>query len=490
MIDNLLQFFGRFHPLLVHLPIGFLILAAVFEWLARKEKYANLNPAVGFSLFWGMISAVIACAMGYALSLGGDYNPDTLAIHQYLGIGTAIFALLAWLLKRGSLSFLAKTQRLVPVFMLLLLSATGHYGGSLTHGSEYLTQPALALMGLAPAVAMANDNEKAKPIANINEAKVYQEVIQPIMKQKCWQCHNADKQKGQLRMDELALLQKGGKHGVIFKAGDVASSEMYKRLLLPESDEYHMPPKGKNQLSEEEIALVEWWIAEGANFDKKVKDLKQNEKVKPFFAALSGGDTGSEKAIPSIPDVPKESISAASNSDIENLKKLNALVMSVSSESPYLMANFVNAPDFNDANASSISALGKNLVWLRLGSTKITDKALVEVAKLPNLSRLNLEHTAITDDGLAQLSGLKNLQYLNLFDTKVSDKGLMALAKCTNLRNLYLYQTKATPAIVAALQKALPYLKVDIGGYMTAALTSDTVIYKAEPKKEEAKKKK
>jgi hypothetical protein len=153
------------------------------------------------------------------------------------------------------------------------------------------------------------------------------------------------------------------------------------------------------------------------------------------------------------------------------------------------MANFVNAPNFDDTKAQGISALGKNLVWLKLGSTKITDQSMDEVAKLANLSRLNLEHTAITDAGLAKLSGLKQLQYLNLFDTKVTDKGIMTLAKCTNLRHLYLYQTKATPAIVLALQKALPYLEIDLGGYATKALPSDTVIYKAEPKKEDAKKK-
>ncbi len=487
MFENLLQFFGRFHPLIVHLPIGFLILAAAFELLSRLPKYASLQSATRFTLFWGMLSAILACAMGYALSLGGDYNAQTLALHQYLGIATAIFAGFAYIIKIGYLKILTDYQRFVSVFMLLGLLITGHYGGSLTHGSDYLSQPALAALGLAPAVTMANDNE-TKTIADINQAMVYEEVIKPIMKQKCWQCHNADKQKGQLRMDEVDFLKKGGKHGVIFKAGDVANSEMYKRSQLPESDDLHMPPKGKNQLTEDEIVLIEWWLAQGASFDKKVNQLENTEKVSPVLAKL-GGDSKTQKTITTLPDVPTENISAVSKSTIENLTKSNVLVLPVSAESNYLMANFVNAPTFDDTQAQALGDLSKNLVWLRLGSTKITDVALKEVAKLSNLSRLNLEHTAISDAGLNNLSGLKNLQYLNLFDTKVTDQGILALAKCQNLRNLYLYQSQVTAAGAAKLQQQLPNLSIDLGGYTTQHLPSDTVTYKPSLKKEETKKK-
>jgi hypothetical protein len=48
-MNALLAFFGRSHPVLVHLPIGFLLLALVFQWLARKEKYRDLLPAVRIS---------------------------------------------------------------------------------------------------------------------------------------------------------------------------------------------------------------------------------------------------------------------------------------------------------------------------------------------------------------------------------------------------------------------------------------------------------
>ena len=61
---------------------------------------------------------------------------------------------------------------------------------------------------------------------------------------------------------------------------------MMRRLLLPRNEEDHMPPKEKPQLKDNEIALIHWWIATGATFDKKTKELEQPEKIKPILLAL------------------------------------------------------------------------------------------------------------------------------------------------------------------------------------------------------------
>jgi hypothetical protein len=100
---------------------------------------------------------------------------------------------------------------------------------------------------------------------------------------------------------------KGGKHGAIIKANDPANSELIKRLLLPEEDEHHMPPKGKTPLTEQEIALLHWWIQQGAPFDKKVAQLKPDEKVKPLLASLSSGGNTQENG-ESISAVFKENV--------------------------------------------------------------------------------------------------------------------------------------------------------------------------------------
>ena len=44
------EFIGRFHPVLVHLPIGILLLAALFQLLSVKEKFRSLEAALAMGL--------------------------------------------------------------------------------------------------------------------------------------------------------------------------------------------------------------------------------------------------------------------------------------------------------------------------------------------------------------------------------------------------------------------------------------------------------
>ena len=462
------MFFGHFHPVVVHLPIGMLIIAAILEFISRKKELKNLQPAIAPILWWGMIFAIISCIFGYLLSSSGEYNEDTLFWHQWMGISVALVALGAWYMKKNW----ASDETLKKIYMpsmyalVILLTATGHFGGNMTHGEDYLyaytPEPFRSLAGLPP---HTNGTGKVRKIENIQQALVYQDIIAPVMEQKCWSCHNANKIKGQLRMDKVELFTKGGEHGVIFKANDPENSEMLKRVLLDPTDEHHMPPKGKTPLSEQEIALVHWWIKNGAKFEVKVAQLKPDEKIKPILAALAGGTllatTTSRSEI--ISPVFSEKISAASESDIKKLTDLNVIVMPVAKDQNFLDVNFINARGLDDAKISLVSNLSDQIVWLKLGNTKITDKSLGNIAKLKNLTRLNLEHTAISDVGISALKDLKYLEYINLFDTKITDVGIAALAKLKALKKVYCWKTKVTQAGVAALKKALPNVEIDMG---------------------------
>src|SRR5690606_33048611 len=97
---DLLLFLGKWHPLLVHLPIGMLFLAFVFAVLSRKKAYASLAPAIAPTLLFGATSAVLAGISGYLLSLGGGYDVRALSLHQWTGMGTALISVLCWLLYR------------------------------------------------------------------------------------------------------------------------------------------------------------------------------------------------------------------------------------------------------------------------------------------------------------------------------------------------------------------------------------------------------
>ena len=49
------EFIGHFHPVLVHLPIGILLLALLLQWLSGKEKYAGLESAIPIAYLAGSI---------------------------------------------------------------------------------------------------------------------------------------------------------------------------------------------------------------------------------------------------------------------------------------------------------------------------------------------------------------------------------------------------------------------------------------------------
>jgi len=459
-------FFGRFHPLIVHLPIGILVIAALIEIFARVPKLTALREANSFILFWGAVTATLACIAGYMLSQSGGYDEEALETHEWLGYGVAATAWVAYLLKKVPGGLLHKAYRPVFLTSVLLIFGAGHYGGNLTHGSDYLTQympqPMRSLAGLPP----RKEKQAAKKITDINQALVFEDLVQPALDQTCVSCHNAEKQKGDLRMDTPELLLKGGENGPILVAGKADESEMIKRIHLPLEDDDHMPPKGKTQLSETQIALLSWWINEGAPFNKKVADLKVADDMRPILASFTEGGTApgagtggksSTSAVFSL-KVPK-----AADPAVEALRKHNVIVMPVAQENNLLEVSFVNAKTFTDAQANVLAPVAQQTIWLKLNNTQVGDKTLAELRKFKNLNRLHLEATRITDAGLTHLKGLTYLEYLNLIGTNVTDAGLKQLAGLQNLKSLYLWQTKVTPQGVAELQKALPDTEINIG---------------------------
>jgi len=484
------MFFGHFHPVIVHLPIGMLIIAAILEFISRKSKNDVLEPAIAPILWWGMISALIACILGYLLASSGEYDEDTLFWHQWMGIGVAVVSLGAWYMKKNWQNDDTMKKVYVPSIyaLVILITVTGHLGGNMTHGEDYLyayaPEPFRSIAGLPPRTIGGGIR---KNIKNIDQALVYQDIIAPVMEQKCWSCHNANKIKGQLRMDKPELLAKGGEHGAIFKANDPDNSELIKRVLLDMNDEHHMPPKGKTPLTEQEISLVTWWIKNGAKFDVKVAQMNPDDKIKPILASLVGGVSIENTANvgETISPVFNEKVAAASENDIKKLTDLNVIVMPVSKDQNYLDVNFINARNLDDSKMNLLSNISEQIVWLKLGNTKITDKSFLEITKLAHLTRLNLEHTAITDAGISQMKALKYLEYINLFDTKITDAGIATLAKLKALKKVYCWQTKVTIAGINALKKALPNVEVEMG-WQDRTPTTDTT-KKVEEKKVVAK---
>jgi hypothetical protein len=87
-----------------------------------------------------------------------------------------------------------------------------------------------------------------------------------------------------------------------------------------------------------------------------------------------------------------------------------------------------------------LSSLAKlELQSLNLADTKVTNKALIVLAKFQHLQSLDLSRTQVTSDGLKALAELPSLHTLGLGEVSMTDEGLKALSELRNLQSLNLY---------------------------------------------------
>jgi hypothetical protein len=139
------------------------------------------------------ITANIAALMGFFLSKEEGYTASLLTWHKYSGIVLSFLCYGLWIIYQP----VVKTRIFTPVLSLSLvvLLVTGHYGASLTHGEDYLFP----------------NNKEETELVFTEDTPIFEAVIQPILKEKCYQCHNEQKTKGGLLMTTLAGLKKEGK---------------------------------------------------------------------------------------------------------------------------------------------------------------------------------------------------------------------------------------------------------------------------------------
>ncbi len=304
-MPDTVRFLGRFHPLLLHLPIGVFVLIVLQEMLAmitREPRNERLFP-----MFFGAASAVLAVLAGFLLYHGGGYEgSETAERHLWAGLAFAGAALLTLIFKAWSIS-LRGTQ--IP-FRLMLFGSVGvmgfasHDGASLTHGSDYLTQyapdPIRELLGFEPKPKL--EDQEVKPL---EDQVVFPEIVQPILNLRCVECHKEEKAKGRLRMDTYEMLVKGGKEGSAIEPGSAEDSNIIYRIDLPVDDEEHMPPEGKKDIEPHELVVLQWWLDQGADPTKTAGEMELTDEVREAVAKLSPAARLTLTTESAVPDNPR-----------------------------------------------------------------------------------------------------------------------------------------------------------------------------------------
>ncbi|HEX8713748.1 MAG TPA: DUF2231 domain-containing protein, partial [Terracidiphilus sp.] len=130
-----LQFLGRFHPTLLHLPIGMIVLVPVLEIAGMKRP--ALREAADFVLRLALALALPTLALGYMLAYGAGDTGTTVSRHMWGAIVLCIGLMLCLLVRPA---WAANQQAFIYpgllVATLIALVWTGHEGGSITHGSD------------------------------------------------------------------------------------------------------------------------------------------------------------------------------------------------------------------------------------------------------------------------------------------------------------------------------------------------------------------
>jgi uncharacterized membrane protein len=283
--NDLVLFLGRFHPVLVHLPIGGLVLLGILEVLSKVPRFKGVAQNNRVIIALVAAASVATALLGWMLSQAGGYDPQLLPLHKWAGFAVAAVCTLAWLLNwRGC----PRAYRLSLAATLVVLVVASHLGASITHGRDFLTQfapkPLRALLG-------GDNRSMAAPVrtSDLAQRPVFKALIQPILERRCSTCHGPEKHKGNLSMESYEALVKGGKDGPALVAGKAFDSPMIHRLLLPLNDDDHMPPDGKPQPTLAEIAALQWWIENGAPADKTVADLKPSPEIQRILDAAQAG---------------------------------------------------------------------------------------------------------------------------------------------------------------------------------------------------------
>ena len=399
-------FIAHLHPLLVHLPIGIFLVYLLLEYLRKNEKYKLIAPINTILFFIGIGTAVLSIITGLLNADVSTYPEDDIFWHKWAAIATTLLFTLYFIFRNR---IFHQRIYLVGFFTLLLFSivTTGHLGGVLTHGENYLS--------------VEDDVQpKIQPlqIKNLEEARVYEDLVQYIFNKNCISCHGTQKQKGQLRLDTYQNVLTGGKSGQIIKSGDIGHSEMIRRILLDESDDKHMPPKGKLPLRDFEVQLLKWWVHSGAGNQQHVNEIDKDSitalAIKQFHQVFSQQSALIQDERPVINKVDP--------AIIKQLQSIGCTVTPLTQQENYYRIVAFNAKDSINRVMEILQKIAAHVVELKLSFTNANDSSLQNLSKFIHLEKLWLDHTEVGIVGLKNISNLKNLKYLNLFNTNLKER--------------------------------------------------------------------
>lgn len=430
MNDSLLQLAGRLHPLLLHLPLGVLGALLMLELWGFVRRRA-LDRSVRLLMLWFLaLTAGICVASGIQLSQEQVYIGDSVELHRWFSIATALLLLIT------AIMVTMRFQRGYIAAMIVavgLIIPAGYFGRSMIHGSD-------------------SQDLQIAPIAELSVALVnaeptqlwYESQIAPILETHCVKCHGPQKHKSGLSLHIPDAIVAGGDSGSILDANDGGTSLMARRIQLPLTDDDHMPPDNKPQLSAAQIEMLVEWIEAGA----------------PFGEPSSYAAVAVQTLEPVVTATPVE----ISREALDNLQAAHVHVEVIDPESNLLWIDFGATPNMSVEDISRLlRPLAPFTSELSLRGMTSANQVLATLRPWEQLRRLNLSYASVDRDGLTAATEAGKLTELSLVGAKISAEAAEYILAVKSLKQLHTWDSNIPVEIIKQLRERRPAIVVNVG---------------------------
>ena len=403
-MEEIVKYLGNFHPVVLHLPIGaFLFTLLLFAY--QKFTKIKLTIPIRLGLIFSFISAIVSSILGFILQFYGEYDNSLVNFHMWLAVITTLLIGLIYFLhkKNEDNKYIAHSFVSAVIFM----TVTGHYGGSITHGKDYLKLPEI--------------NQTVR-FVSYDSIHVYNDVVSSIIDSKCVKCHNMSKSKGGLMLTSEEQMNKGGENGKIFLANNSSDSKLYTYLNLPLNDKMHMPPDGNSQLTENEKNIIKMWIDSGAQFDgfTKIVDDDYSNEILNYLPPLVA------------------SVDPPSKNSLIKLIESNFRIERISIESNFIDLKY-DGTSFGSKQFNLLLKVSENIQRLDLSNIDFSMINSTKLKKLKNLKYLNLTNTNFNSKDLYNIP--ETVEILILSKNNIEPENLLEISSRPQLKKVFAYNT-------------------------------------------------
>jgi len=433
-----LQWIGKFHPLVLHFPIVFGMLVAIYFLFFQHRRLPVDTEKMLLAINSLFASGVVIC--GLLLSKQTTYDNELISWHKWGGIA---IALLSWLLIY-ILDQKISLKKYLSFIFLVVLTGSAHKGAQLTHGVNALSFP--------QATAAENGRNSTD-----GKTTLYETAIAPLLAQKCISCHGADKAKGGLRLNTPENILKGGKHGDLLKGDQPNGALFLARIHLPQSDEKHMPPDGKMQLTPEELTILSKWIKGGSNFKIKVNELPKEDTL--FIL------TSKMQSVPDQKFQPKN--------NLPDLKEFNSNYCAANylfSGTDEVEVNFFQGTFYDTDNLKNLTKIKNQIVRLNMQGMPLTNEDLKIITQFSNLQQINLNYTKLDIASLGALKSMPNLKSVSICGVEFDEVSLNKFLDQAKYNSVNLWSKNFNKKVVEKMVLKYPAVKIIAGDNMDDVL--------------------